>query len=213
MKITFLKISIAAILVSCLTIIGCKKDAAPQTPVVLDSSNVSVQYNQSLDLSNYSTVAVSDSVLSLKDTSATFELTSADASYIQAFKDSLSARGFSVVSLDAHPSLLLNITKISATSSGNIDSSSYWNKYATLYSPLLYGFTDATYTNNFTTFHPVNTGVLSFELLDLKDVSLLNQISIIWNGQVAEKAMYEDASLTPAVVGILFNNSPFKRTP
>jgi len=208
-----LKISTGAILISCLAIAGCKKDTAPEKPATLDSSKVSAQYNQSLDLSNYATVAVSDSVLSLNDTSAAFELTSVDAAYIQAFKDSLSSRGFSVVSLDAHPALLLNVTKISATSSGNIDSTSYWNNYATLYNPSLYGFTGAAYTNNFTTYNPVNTGVLSFELLDLKDVSLLNQVSIIWNGQVSGKTMYEQASLVPPIVGILFQNSPFKRTP
>ena len=213
MKITFLKISAAALLVSCLTIVGCKKDAAPETPVTLDSSKVTSQYNPSLDLSNYSTVAVSDSVFSLNDTSAVAERTSADAAYIKAFKDSLSSRGFSVVSIDAHPDLLLNVTKISATSTGKIDSTSYWNRYASLYNPSLYGFTNASYTNNFTIYNPVNTGVLSFELLDLKDVSLLNQVSIIWNGQVSGKAMYEEASLAPAVVGVLLHNSPFKRTP
>jgi hypothetical protein len=212
MKITFLKISLAAFLLSGLTIIGCQKDAAPKTQVTFDSSKVTTQYNQSIDLSNYSTIAVSDSVFIAGDTSGK-ELTTSEAAYVQAFKDSLSARGFSVVAINSNPSLVLNITRISSTSTGNIDSSSYWNKYATFYNPSIYGFANATYVNNFSVYNPVSTGVLSFELLDVKDVSLLNQISIIWNGQVAGKAIYDNASFVKQAVGILLEKSPLKRNP
>jgi len=213
MKITLLKISIAAILVSGITIIGCKKETTVQPPTTtLDSAKVTTQYNSSLDLSNYSTIAVSDSVLGVSATSDTAELTSTEAIYVQAFKDSLAARGFTVVPLSSHPDLVLNISRISATSSGNIDSTAYWNSYATFYNPSLYGFTNATYSNSFTTYNQVSTGVLSFELLDLKNVSMLNQISIIWNGQVSGSATYQEASFVKQVVGILLERSPLHHT-
>ena len=213
MKITLLKISIAAILVSGITMIGCKKETTVQTPTTkLDSSKVTTQYNSSVDLSNYSTIAVSDSVLGISGTSDTAELTSTEAIYVKAFKDSLAARGFTVVPISSHPDLVLNISRIGATSSGNIDSTTYWNNYATFYNPSLYGLGNATYRNSFTTYNQVSTGVLSFELLDLKNVSMLNQISIIWNGQVSGSAIYQDASLVKQVVGILLEKSPLHHT-
>ncbi|MGZ4048604.1 MAG: DUF4136 domain-containing protein [Bacteroidia bacterium] len=213
MKITFLKISIAAMLLSGVTIIGCQKETTVQTPTAtLDSSKVTTQYNSSLDLSNYSTISVSDSVLEVSSTTDTAELTSTEASYVQTFKDSLAARGFTVVPLSSHPDLVLNISRISATSSGNIDSTAYWNNYATFYNPSLYGFTSATYSNSFTIYNQVNTGVLSFELLDLKNVSVLNQISIIWNGQVSGSSIYQDASLVKQVVDILLEKSPLRHS-
>lgn len=213
MKLTFLKISIAAILLSGITIIGCQKDVTSQTPVTLDSSKVTTQYSSSLDLSGYSTISVSDSVLAVGGITDSFELNSSEALYVQAFKDSLAARGFSVVPLSPHPDLVLNITRISATSSGNIDSTAYWNNYATFYNPSLYGFATASYNNNFTIFNQVNSGVLSFELLDLKNVSLLNKISIVWNGQVSGSTTYQEPSLVTQVVGILLEKSPLRRTP
>ena len=213
MKMTFLKISTAAIILSGLTMIGCQKETITKTTPPLDSAKVTTQYNSSLDLSNYSTIAVSDSVLAAGDTTGTLELTGTEGAYVQTFKDSLAARGFTVVGLNTHPDLVLNITRISATTSGNVDESSYWNHYGAFYSPSFYGDSTATYNNNFTVENPVSTGVLSFELLDLKDVSLLNQISIIWNGQVAGKATYEDASLVNQVVGILLSKSPLSRNP
>lgn len=213
MKITFLKISVAAILLSGITFIGCKKETPMQKSANrLDSSKITAQYNSSINLSNYSTVAVSDSVLGISGTTDTAELSSTEAIYVQAFKDSLAARGFTVVPLSSHPDLVLNISRIEATSSGNIDSTAYWNNYATYYNPSRYGFANATYSNSFTTNNQVNTGVLSFELLDLKDASLLNQISIIWNGQVSGSAIYEDASLVKQIVGILLEKSPLHHT-
>jgi hypothetical protein len=209
MKISFLKISIAAMLVSGITIIGCQKESTVKAPsTTLDSSKVTTQYNTSLNLSNYSTIAVSDSVHSISGLTGSSELTNTESIYVQAFKDSLSSRGFTVVSLSSHPDLVLNISRITATSTGNIDSTAYWNNYVTFYNPSLYGFTNATYTNSFTVYNQVNTGVLSFELLDLKNVSVLNQISIIWNGQVSGSAIYQDASLVKQVVGILLEKSP-----
>ena len=213
MKLTFLKISIAAMLLSGMTIIGCKKETTIKTPTTtLDSSKVTTQYNLSLDLSNYSTIAVSDSVLGVSGTTGTSELTSTEAIYVQAFKDSLAARGFTVVPISSHPDLVLNISRIASTSSGSIDSTAYWNSYATFYNPSLYGFTAATYSNSFTTYNQVNTGVLSFELLDLKNVSILNQISIIWNGQVSGSATYQEPSLVKQIVGILLEKSPLHHT-
>lgn len=196
-----------------LTIVGCQKESITKTPTTLDSSKITTQYNSSLDLTNYSTIAVSDSALAAADTSGTFELTNPEAMYVQAFKDSLAARGFSIVALGTHPDLVLNITKITTTSTGSIDNTSYWNRYSAFYNPSVYGEPTATYNNNFSVNNPVNTGVLSFELLDLKDVSLLNQISIIWNGQVSGKTTYEDASLVKQIVGILLQKSPLTRNP
>jgi len=214
MKITFLKISVAAILLSGITIIGCKKETPIQkSTTTLDSSKITTQYNSSLNLSNYKTIAVSDSILGVSGATDTPELTSTEAIYVQAFKDSLAARGFTVASLSSHPDLVLNISRIQSTSSGSIDSTAYWNNYATYYNPSRYGFANATYKNSFTTYNQVNTGVLSFELLDLKDVSLLNQISIIWNGQVSGSVMYQDASLVKQIVGILLEKSPLHTTP
>lgn len=214
MKITFLKISVAAILLSGITIIGCKKETPIQkSATTLDSSKITTQYNSSLNLSNYKTIAVSDSILGVSGTTGTAELTSTEAIYVQAFKDSLAARGFTVVPISSHPDLVLNISRIQSTSSGNIDSTSYWNNYATYYNPSRYGFANATYNNSFTIYNPVNTGVLSFELLDLKNVSLLNQISILWNGQVSGSVMYQNASLVKQIVGILLEKSPLHTTP
>ena len=209
MKITFLKITMGAIFLSGFMLAGCEKDhtTVKTPPVTIDSSKITTQYNPSFNLSNYSTVAVSDSILS-SGTSDTFELNSAEATYIQAFKDSLTAKGLTVVSLNSNPDLLLNITRISSTSNGVIDSTGYWNNYAAHYNPSLYGFANATYTNSFTTSNPVSAGVLSFELLDLKNASTSNQIAVVWNGQVSGSDLFETQSLARNIVGILLQKTP-----
>ena len=209
MKITFLKTAIGSILLSGFILAGCKKDNSTVTPppVTIDSSKITTQYSPSFNLSNYSSVAISDSVLSA-GTSDTFELSSAEATYVQAFKDSLASKGLTVVPLSSNPNLVLNITRISNTTSGLIDSTGYWNNYAARYNPSLYGLATATYTNTFTTSNSVGTGVLSFELLDLKNASATNQISILWNGQVSGSDLFQTESLARNVVGILLQKTP-----
>jgi len=209
MKITFLKTAMGAILLSGFILAGCQKDHTiiNNPPTTIDSSKITVQYNPSFNLSNYSTIAVSDSVLSA-GTSDTFELNSTEAVYVQAFKDSLAAKGLNVVALTSNPDLVLNVTRISNTSNGVIDSTGYWNNYSTRYNPSLYGLGNATYTNSFTSANSVGTGVLSFELLDLKNATATNQISILWNGQVSGSQLFQTESLARNIVGILLEKTP-----
>ena len=210
MKITFLKASMAIILLSGFTLFSCEKDTVDNNnPVGVDSSKITTQYDPSLSLTDHKTIAISDSVLIIDSSNTnTHELSGAEAIYIQALKDSLAARGFTVASLSSQPDLVLNISRISNTSSGTIDGDGYWNKYATYYSPSLYGDGMASYSNSFTVYNPVGTGVLSFELLDLKNTATTNQIPIVWNAQIAGNELYESSPDAGGVTGILLQKSP-----
>ncbi len=209
MKTTFLKISSALIMLSAFLLFGCKKTETTTGATPIDSSQVSVQYSPTLNLAGYKTIAVSDSVLSV-DTASTYinELNSTEAIYLQTLKDSLAARGFSIVPLSSHPDLVLNATRITFTANGSIDSTNYWNRYSTFYNQGLYGDSTATYHNTFSIFNTVGTGVLSFELLDVKNTATTHQINIIWNGQVAGSQLYSSPTQAAEVVGILMHKSP-----
>ena len=66
----------------------------------------------------------------------------------------------------------------------------------------------ASYSNSFTVYNPVGTGVLSFELLDLKNTATTNQIPIVWNAQIAGNELYESSPDAGGVTGILLQKSP-----
>lgn len=207
MKITFLKTLAAIFLLAGFAFVSCSKDSTDNTtPITIDSSKVTTQFSPSLDLSGYQTIAIADSVRYIDSSSN--QLNDYETIYIQTLTDSLKARGFNVVPLSSNPDLVLNISRIDKTSNGLIDTTGYWNNYSTYYNPSLYGNAAATYSNNFTVYNPVGTGVLSFELLDLKNLSTTNEIPIIWNGQIAGNDLYGNVSEARSLAGILLQKSP-----
>jgi len=206
------RISLPASFVIVLSTIVASCNKTPVVPIAVlnvDSSKTITAFDPAVSFSNYKTIALTDSVSVANGFSVSKELTKTDSAYLVSLATSFSAKGFTIVSKTAHPDLVLNITRIASTTDGLVDNASYWSNYSKLYNPTVFGESGVSYTTNFTTSQSVEDGVLSFELLDIKNASANNQINIIWNGMISGYSLLSDISSVSIETGILFKKSPY----
>ncbi len=200
-------------MLACVFFTSCSKTTpAVATVLSVDSSKTVTAYDSTVSFSNYKTVSLPDSVAVINGSTVTYELTSADSAYFVSFRSSLTARGFSVVSKTAHPDIVLNITRIASTVDGMVDSTSYWSNYASFYNPSADGESGLPYVVNFNTSAIVGDGLLSFEMLDLKNAAANNHIAIIWDGIVSGYALLSDLNSASVETGIMFGKSLYLKT-
>ena len=199
-------------------VLGAIAASCNKTPVVpvsvlnIDSSKTITAYDPAVSFSNYNTIALTDSVLVANGLSVSKELSKTDSAYLVALANGFTGKGFTIVSKTAHPDLVLNITRIASSIDGLVDNNSYWSNYSLLYNPTLFGEIGVSYSIHFTTAQSVEDGVLSFELLDIKNASANNQINIIWNGMISGYSLLSDISSVSIETGILFKKSPYLKT-
>jgi hypothetical protein len=189
---------------------SCKKEMA-NVQAATDSTKAIASYDPAVSFTNFKTIAVADSVQVYKGGVVSNELTGTEDLFRQTFIDSLTARGFTIVGLSGNPDLVLNLTHITATSTGIADKQGFWNNYASVYDPALYGEPGIPYAENFTTAAAVNDGILSFELLDLKDAASAGSVNVVWNGMVSGAQQFSSNGMANTESGVLFVKSPYLR--
>ncbi len=205
-----ISLSVSFVIVLSTIVTSCNK--TPVVPIAvlnIDSSKTVTAYDPTTNFSNYKTIALTDSVSVANGFSVSKELSKTDSAYLVALASGIAGKGFTIVSKTAHPDLVLNITRIASTTDGLVDNSSYWSNYGMLYNPTVFGENGVSYSINFTTSQSVEDGVLSFELLDIKNASANNQINIIWNGMISGYSLLSDISSVSIETGILFKKSPY----
>jgi hypothetical protein len=204
MKKTLTRTCIAATLITAITFTSCKKDST-STPAVstADATKAFAIYDSTVTFNSFKTIAIVDSVTVINASTATTELIPSEVLYRQTMIDSLTARGFSIVSKTASPDLVLNITRVASTTSGLIDAPGYWSNYANFYNPVLYNEAGFPYSVNLNTSQSVGDGLLSFELLDLKDAAAKSAIPIVWEGSISGYTLLTDSTAEKAESGFL----------
>jgi hypothetical protein len=204
MKKTLIRTSIAATLLTAFTFTSCKKDTST-TPAVSagDATKAVAYYDSTVTFSSFKTIAIVDSATAINAATATTELMPSEILYRQTMIDSLTARGFSFVSKTASPDLVLNITRVASTSSGLLDAPGFWSNYATFYNPGLYNEAGFPYSVNMNTTQSIGDGLLSFELLDLKDAAAKAAIPIVWEGSISGYTLLTDTTAEKAESGYL----------
>lgn len=209
MKVYFHKLLIVLI-AGTFFFVSCSKEVTQET-ITETAGLVSVNADSSLDFGNYQTIAVNDSVVFTNGKAFSRELNTIDAAYISAWKDTLTSLGFTVVSKQQNPDLILNITKVDNSVNNVFDFTTFWKYYAVIYKPSAFGVTGAQYISNFDNSQTTKDLLLSFEIIDLKNKTNTT-LPVLWNGVVTDKTISTNIDDVSLVMEELLYQSPQLKT-
>lgn len=187
---------------------SCSKD--PIGNLTAEESRIYItDHDSTVNFANYKTFSVSDSVAVVNDGRATKEITSSDQAFITAVKAQMQAKGFTMVSKNAHPDLGLNVSRIYNTSTGVVSYRNYYDTYGGFYDPYYWGYGGYGYYSPYSyATYTIREGALSVDMLDLKNAASRNRINVIWTGLIRGSGIF-NASTAATQVKMLFDQSPY----
>jgi len=190
-----------------LAMTSCKKD--PIKNLSGDEGQIYItNHADSVNFSSFRTFSVADSVAVYQNNKYLGkELSSSDAAYIQAVKDQLTQRGYTLVSKDQNPDLGVTVSQVYNTSTGIFDYGSYYGGYDPYYWGYGgYGYYYPTYYGTYS----ITEGAVSIDAFDLKDASESKKISAIWNGLLRGSGVFGVSAATNGVKALFDQSSYFK---
>ncbi|MCC7402358.1 MAG: DUF4136 domain-containing protein [Chitinophagaceae bacterium] len=190
---------------------GCQKD--PLKDMTNEESRIYItDHDSTIQFNSFHTFSVSDSVALIQNGQSGKQLTSADAAYIQAVKDQMQARGYVLVSKNDNPDLGLTVNRIISTTTGVISYDSYWDYYGSYWDPYYWGYPGYGYYLPYSyAVYQIREGAVSVDMVDLKDASESQKLSVIWTGLIRGSGIY-NASIAPSQVKALFDQSSYIQT-
>ena len=189
-----------------LLLASCRKSAIDQLNA--DESRIYVtNYDSTANFANYNTYSIADSVVVINGNSAGKQLNATDRAFIEAFKNAMQAKGFTLVNKSNSPDLGLQVSRIIQTSTGYIsypDYYGYWDPYYWGYPGYGYG---NPYWNGVASYQ-IKEGMLSVDAVDLKNTGTGNKLKVVWNGLIRGSGIF-DATTANSQVQQLFSQSPY----
>lgn len=185
---------------------ACRKD--PFKDMSEDESRVYItQRANNANFSNYQTFSIADTVL-VVDGNNVQQISSQDeAGFLDAFRQQMESRGFTYVERHQDPDLGLQVSRIIRTTSGVV-----WRNYYDYWQPGYwgsgYGWGANPYWWDYPMYYETSEGMLSFDLVDLKNAESSSQISIVWNGLIRGSGIYNTSAMSTQVAQ-LFEQSPY----
>lgn len=196
----------------CLTIVllagSCTKE--PLNNLSEDEGRIYItKHDESASFGAFQTFSIADSVAVIEDNQfAGLALTSVDAAYIQAVKDQMQQRGYSLVARDADPDLAININRIFNSYTGVFSYGDYFNYYNGFWDPYYWGYPGYDfYFPGYYGFYEITEGALSIDIFDLMNAGN-NNIKGIWNGLIRGSGTFR-ADKAANGVKILFDQSTY----
>jgi len=192
-------------------LLGCKKD--PLNNMTDEESRIYItDHDSTVHFDNFHTFSVSDSVALIENGKAKKQLNEADAAYIQAVKDQMQARGYTLVSKDSNPDLGLTVNRIISTSSGVVSLGSYWDYYDSYWDPFYWGYPGYGYFLPYSyAVYQIREGAVSVDMVDLKDASKNQKLDVIWTGLIRGSGIY-NSNVAASQVKALFDQSSYIQT-
>ena len=194
-----------------LAMTSCKKD--PIKNLEGDEGQIYItNHADSVNFSSYRTFSIADSVAVIQNNKFLGkELSAADAAYIQAVKDQLTQRGYTLVNKNQNPDLGITVSQVYNTSTGIFDYGSYYGGYYGAYDPYYwgyggYGYYYPTYYGTYS----ITEGAMSIDVFDLKDAKESNKISAIWNGLLRGSGVFGVSAANNGVKALFDQSSYFK---
>ena len=188
-----------------LAMTSCKKD--PIKNLQGDEGQIYVtNHSDSVNFSSFKTFSIADSVPVIQNNRYLGkELSTSDAAYIQAVKDQLTARGYTLVSKSQNPDLGVTVSQVYNTSTGVIDYGAYYGGYDPYYWG--YGGYGYYYPSYYGTYS-ITEGAMSIDVFDLKDANESKSIQAVWSGLLRGSGVF---SLSAASTGVkaLFDQSTY----
>jgi hypothetical protein len=190
-----------------LAMTSCKKDVVKNLEG--DEGQIYItNHSDSVNFSSFKTFSIADSVTVIQNNRLLGrELSSSDAAYIQAVKDQLTARGFTLVSKDQNPDLGVTVSQVYNTSTGIIDYGAYYGAYDPFYWG--YGGYGYYYPSYYGTYS-ITEGAVSIDVFDLKDAKESNRLSDIWSGLLRGSGVFSVSAANNGVKALFDQSSYFK---
>lgn len=188
---------------------SCTKDHLEN----LDSDDTGIYItnrDSTVDFSTYATFSVADSVAVIEDNQLVEQGTSSfDQQLRSTFIGLMQQRGYTEVSREGNPDLVINISRIYNNSTGVIDYSNYYGGYYDYYDPFYWGYPG--YGYYFPAVYGVYTitdGGINIDMFDAKNAAANNQLKLAWNGLIRGSGTFGPANITRNVTA-LFDQSPY----
>jgi hypothetical protein len=192
-------------------LVGCRKD--PLRDMTGEESRIYITNRDStVNFNTFKTYSISDSVTVISNNQLEGrESTDLDDLFIQAVKQQMSDRGYTLVERDAKPDLGINVSRLYNSSTGVISYPDYWGGYYDYYDPFYWGYPG--YGYNFPGYYGVyeiTEGALSVDILNFKDAEASKTIEGIWNGLVRGSGVFNSGNAGNNIKA-LFDQSPYIR--
>lgn len=188
------RIVIAALITTgVLAMAGCRKD--PVKNLEGDEGLIYItKHSDSVNFGTFRTFSIADSVAVISNNQLEGKVrTDVDAAYINAVKDQLVQRGYTLVGRDQDPDLGVNISRIYNTSTGLFDYGAYWDPfYGSYWDPYYWGYGGYGYyfPSYFVGTYSITEGAMSIDIFNLRDAKQTNRISSVWNGLVRGSSVF-----------------------
>lgn len=190
-----------------LAMTSCKKD--PIKNLQGDEGQIYVtNHSDSVNFSSFKTFSIADSVPVIQNNRYLGkELSTSDAAYIQAVKDQLTARGYTLVNKNQNPDLGVTVSQVYNTSTGVIDYGAYYGGYDPYYWG--YGGYGYYYPSYYGTYS-ITEGAMSIDVFDLKDASESKSIQAVWSGLLRGSGVFSVSAASTGVKALFDQSSYFK---
>ncbi|AEW03522.1 hypothetical protein A4D02_19495 [Niastella koreensis] len=190
-----------------LAMTSCKKDVVKNLQG--DEGQIYVtNHSDSVNFSSFKTFSIADSVAVIENNRLYgYELSGSDAAYIQAVKDQLTQRGYTLVNKNQNPDLGITISQVYSTSTGVIDYGSYYGGYDPYYWG--YGGYGYYYPSYYGTYS-ITEGAMSIDAFDLKDANESKSIKDVWSGLLRGSGVFSVSAANNGVKALFDQSSYFK---
>lgn len=192
-----------------LTFAGCQKD--PLEHLSWEESRIYItNYDTAVNFTQFHTYSIADSIAVITNNESYKQLDAVDIAFKNAVKKYMDNYGYVQVAKTESPDLGININRIIRTSTGFFSYPDYWGYYGGYWDPFYWGFPGYGYYGApyFFGVYQIREGMLSIDMLDLKNASQNNRIDIIWNGLIRGEGIF-DANTADSQVKALFEQSPY----
>lgn len=190
-----------------LAMTSCKKDAIKNLEG--DEGQIYVtNHSDSVNFSSFKTFSIADSVAVIQNNRLLGkELSSTDAAYIQAVKDQLTQRGYTLVNKNQNPDLGITVSQVYNTSTGIIDYGSYYGGYDPYYWG--YGGYGYYYPSYYGTYS-ITEGAVSIDVFDLKNAAESKTIDAVWSGLLRGSGVFSVNAANNGVKALFDQSTYFK---
>jgi hypothetical protein len=196
-----------------LTMSSCRKD--PVKNLSGDEGLIYItKHSDSVNYSSYRTFSIADSVAVISNNQLQGRVrTDVDAAYINAIKDQLTQRGYTLVGKDQNPDMGITVSRIYNTSTGIFDYGSYWDPYyGSYWDPYYWGYGGYGYyfPSYYFGTYSITEGAMSIDIFDLKNARQTNKISGIWNGLARGSGVFSVSTANNGVKAMFDQSAYFK---
>lgn len=168
-------------------------------------------YDSTAQFSQFKTYSISDSVAVVSDGELKKKsINDTYAAFIEAVKNNMEQRGYTLVDKSAQPDIGINISEVINSYTGIISYPSYWGYYNSYWDPYYWGYGGYNYYFPYASYavYDIKEGALSIDMVDLKDAGSDKQIKGIWNGLIRGSGIF-NAQTAASQVDALFDQSPY----